>query len=278
MVASAGTGASSAALTPPPPPAPSMSLTITPSRASVVLGATQTFVAAVTNASDTGVTWSVNGVVGGSATTGTISAAGVFTAPPDLPASTDAQITATSVADATKSATAAATITSDIAIALTPGTAGVLLGAAQPFHATLISSGHPDTAVRWSISGAACPSACGSLDANGNYTAPQILPTSATVTLSAQSLADSSKQASATITITSNFSLQLSAPASIASGGSGLIAATLTPVAGSNPATALSWSVSGPGCSGTNCGALAVAAAQSLGGGTTSISATYTAP
>src|ERR1700738_3503450 len=134
MVGCAGTGASSAALTPPPPPAPSMSVTITPSRASVVLGATQTFVAAVTNASDTGVTWTVNGGVGGSATTGTISAAGVFTAPPDLPASTDAQITATSVADATKSATAAAPITSDIAIALTPGTAGVLLGAAQHFH------------------------------------------------------------------------------------------------------------------------------------------------
>src|SRR3984893_289791 len=277
MVASAGTGASSAALTPPPPPAPSMSLTITPSRASVVLGATQTFVAAVTNASDTGVTWSVNGVVGGSATTGTISAVGVFTAPPDLPASTDAQITATSVADATKSATATVAITSDIAIALAPGTAGVLLGAAQPFHATLISSGHPDTAVRWSISRAACPSACGTLDANGNYTAPPILPSPASVTITAHSVADPSKQTSAGVTIASNFSLQLSAPGIVVPKGSAIVAATLTPVPGSSPSTVLSWSLTGSGCSGESCGVLAVVNTQPVGGGAIS-TATYTAP
>jgi hypothetical protein len=273
----AGTGASYAVLPPPPPPPVSASVTITPGRAAVVLGATQTFVATVTNSSDASVTWSVNGIAGGSARVGTISAAGVFTAPPDLPASTDAQITATSVADVSKSATATAIITSDIALGLTPATAGVLLGATQPFHVTLSSSGHPDSAVRWSISGAACPAACGTLDANGNYTAPAILPNPASVTITAYSVADPSKQISAGIMIESNFSLQLSAPGILGPKGSAVVAATLTPAPGSSPSTVLSWSLTGSGCSGETCGVLAVVNTQALRGGAVS-TATYTAP
>jgi len=244
----------------------------------VLLGNTQNFTATVTGATDTSVSWSVNGVHGGTPVTGTITAAGVYTAPGDLPLAPTLQITATSNSDTTRFATATLTITSDIAIALTPSAIGVELGATQPFHAAITSAGQPNPGIRWSISGPACPSACGALDANGNYTAPQTLPAPATVTLTAQSVADPSKQASATATITSNFSLQLSAPTSVASGGSSVIAATLTLIAGSNPATALSWALSGAGCSGTSCGVLAVVTTQSLGGGAMSSSATYTAP
>jgi hypothetical protein len=32
----------------------------------------------------------------------------------------------------------------------------------------------------WSLSGASCPLACGSVDASGNYTAPRIIPLPAT--------------------------------------------------------------------------------------------------
>jgi hypothetical protein len=266
---------------PPPasPPSPaSVSVTVTPATASLLLGNTQTFTPTVTGTTNTAISWSVNGVAGGSPLSGTISTGGVYTAPQILPTSTTVTITAQSVADATKQASATITLFSDITISLTPVATGVELGATQPFHAVVNSSGHPEVTVRWSISGASCPAACGSLDANGNYTAPQILPSAATVTLIAQSLADPSKQAFATITITSNFSLRLSAPSSVASGGSGLIAATLTPLAGSNPATTLSWALSGPGCSGTNCGVLAVATTQAVGGGAMSSTATYTAP
>src|SRR5713226_7988801 len=148
MLGCGGGGASSAALPPPPPPPPaSITVTITPSSAPVVLGNTQTFSATVTNATDTSVTWSVSSAASGNATAGTISATGVYTAPADLPASVTAQITDTSVADATKYATTAVTITSDLAIVLTPGAAGVLLGAAQSFRATVSSSGRPETAV-----------------------------------------------------------------------------------------------------------------------------------
>ena len=272
-------GATSTIIPPPPPPPPSsIIVTITPASASLLLGNTQTFSATVTGAADTTVSWSVNAIAGGTPLTGTITAAGVYTAPADLPLAPAVQITATSNSDPAKSATATLTVTSDVAIALSPSAVGVELGAALSFRAAITSGGHPDTAIRWSISGLACPAACGSLDANGNYTAPQILPTPATATVTAQSVADPSKQASAAITITSNFSLQLSAPSSIASGGSGVIAATFTPVPASNPSATLSWTLSGAGCSGTSCGVLAVVTTQASGGGATSTSATYTAP
>jgi len=231
----------------------------------------------VSGATNTSVSWTVNGITGGSASVGFITPAGVYSAPQILPASATVTITAQSAADSTKQASATISILSDIAIALTPGAIGVELGATQQFHAAISSAGQPNAAIRWSISGVACPAACGSLDANGNFTAPQFLPATSTLTLTAQSVADPGKQVSAAVNITSNFSLQLSAPPAVASGGSGTIASTLTPIAGSNPSTNLSWTISGPGCSGTSCGVLTIVTSQALGG-VMSISATYAAP
>ncbi|MGB7284868.1 MAG: hypothetical protein WBE13_21580 [Candidatus Acidiferrum sp.] len=263
---------------PPPPPPPSITVTVSPASASILLGNSQPFTATVTNATNTSVSWSVNGVAGGSASSGTITAGGVYTAPTDLPSSTAVQVTATSLADSTKSATALLTITSDIAITLTPPSASVELGATQAFHAAIASAGRPDTTVRWSVSGATCPTACGSVDLSGNYTAPGILPSPAAAMLTAQSVADPSKQASAPITITSTFTLQVTAPQSVPAGGTASIVATMTPVPGSNPSTILSWSLSGPGCSSTTCGTLTVVTTQGSGGTVTADTATYTAP
>lgn len=192
------------------------------------------------------------------------------------------RVTATSAASPSSSASAQVTVTSDIGLVVSPGTASVELGAKQGFAVTLSSSGQPDNAIRWSVSGAACPSACGSVDANGNYTAPSILPAPASVTVTAQSVADPSKQASAPVTITSHFSLQLAAPASLATSATAALVATFTPVPGSNPSSILSWSVSGAGCSGSSCGTLSAASTQYAGASTTSgsdaESANYTAP
>lgn len=101
---------------------------------------------------------------------GTITAAGIYTAPTDLPSPAIVQITVTSQADSSKSATAQITITSDIGISIAPPNASIELGAVQSFHAAITSAGHPDSSVRWSLSGAACPTACGNVDLNGNYT------------------------------------------------------------------------------------------------------------
>jgi hypothetical protein len=271
-------GGSVAGTTPPPPPPPAIVVTVTPTTGSVLLGNSQAFSAAVANTSDISVTWSVNGVAGGSAATGTISAAGVYTAPADLPLPTSVQVTATSQADSTKSATAQLTITSDISVTIAPLTSSVELGATQPFHAAIASAGHPDTSVRWTLSGATCPTACGAVSLSGNYTAPAILPWPATTALTAQSVADPSKQASVPISITSNFTLQVTAPQSVAAGGTGSVVATMTPVPGSNPSAILSWSLSGPGCSSTACGTLTVVTTQGSGGSVIADTATYAAP
>jgi hypothetical protein len=272
-----GGGTGSAAL-PPPPPLPPIGVSVMPSSASVLLGNAQTFTATVMNAGNTSVTWSVNGLPGGNSATGTITAAGIYTAPADLPSSAAVQVTATSNADPTRSSSATVTVASDIAVSVSPNPGSVELGATQSFHARVASSGHPDPAMRWNLSGAACPSGCGAVDANGNYTAPQILPAPATATLIAQSVADPSKQGSAVVTIASNFLLQVSAPASVPVSGMATIGATLTPVPGSNPSMTLSWSVTGPGCGGASCGVLNVVTTQSSGGNPPASSATYTAP
>jgi len=188
------------------------------------------------------------------------------------------QITATSHADPAKSGTSNLAITSDVTLNLTPNPASVELGATQTFQATVTSSGHPDPSIRWSLSGAACTSGCGTVDANGSYTAPQTLPFPANATLTAQSVADPSKQISAALAITSNFSLQLSAPSSLPAGATATIVATMTPVPSSNPNTALAWALSGPGCSGSSCGTLTVVTTQSAGANLVADSATYTAP
>jgi len=78
-----------------------VSVSISPQQVSVQAGGTVQFSATVLNAQNTSVTWS--------ATAGTVSSAGFYTAPATAGS---AQVTATSVADPTKSATAQVTITS----------------------------------------------------------------------------------------------------------------------------------------------------------------------
>jgi hypothetical protein len=220
----------------------------------------------------------VNGIPGGSPQAGAISPDGLFSAPADLPAGGKVQITATSHADPSKSSTAGVTTSSDITVSLSPGSTSVELGALQSFQASITSSGKPDPAIRWSLSGPACPNSCGTVDANGNYTAPSILPSAASVTLTATSVADPSKQNSAPLTITSHFSLQVAAPSSLQPGITAAIVVTLTPAPSSNPSAVLSWSLSGSGCSGSACGILTVITTQSAGGGAIADTANYTAP
>ena len=270
-------GAGGGGLTTPPPP-PQLTVTISPASGSVLLGETLPFSATVSNSPNTSVSWSVNGLPGGSAQAGVISADGLYTAPAELPQGAEVQVTATSQADPTKSSTAGVSITSDISISLAPTISSIELGAPQSFHATLTSSGKPDPTIHWSLSGAACPGNCGTVDANGNYTAPAILPSNPNVTLTAASAADPSKQASTSLTITSHFTLQITAPSALQPDASSSIIATLTPVPGSAPSSVLSWTLSGTGCSGSACGILTVITTQAAGSGSIANTADYTAP
>ncbi|MEO8725781.1 MAG: Ig-like domain-containing protein, partial [Acidobacteriaceae bacterium] len=78
----------------------SVSVAAAPSQAALATGKTQQFTAKVLNASNPAVTWRVDGILGGNRLTGTISTAGIYTAP--LTPGTHT-VVATSVADAKKS-------------------------------------------------------------------------------------------------------------------------------------------------------------------------------
>jgi hypothetical protein len=242
---------------PPQLPPSTITVTVEPASASVLLGESQTFTATVGNTSDTAVTWSVDGIPGGNSTVGTIDAGGAYTAPANLPTPVAVSVQATSVADNSKAAAAHVTITSDISVSISPQAMPVELGALRTFTATVNSTGNPDRAVNWVLSGGACSgAACGTVDSSGAYTAPQVLIAPPSVSLSATSVADPSKSVAAAITITSTFSLAVTGPSSVSAGSPANFTATLTPVAGSNPSRAISWSVSGTGCTGASCGTI----------------------
>jgi uncharacterized protein (DUF1800 family) len=89
---------------------------VTVSGASQVrVGSTASFTALVSNLANTAVNWQVNGVVGGSSTVGTITAAGVYTPPSTIPANNTVNVTAVSVASPSVSGSAPVSILNPIA-------------------------------------------------------------------------------------------------------------------------------------------------------------------
>jgi hypothetical protein len=104
------------------------SVTVNPLSASVTSGATQQFNATLNGSASTAVTWSVAGVTGGSAATGTISTTGLYTAPSTVPSSA-LTVTAVDASDSLASASAQITVTENPAIASAQN--GWLAGAAQ---------------------------------------------------------------------------------------------------------------------------------------------------
>ena len=168
----------------PPPP---VVVAVSPVLATVALGASRTFAATVTGSTNTAVTWSVDGVNGGSAATGRITSGGVYTGPTAMPASTALVIRATSVVNPERSAQATVTLVPPpppITITLTPTTVSLALGASRAFVATV--TGSTNTAVTWSVNGVTGGTgATGRVAASGVYTAPAVMPSVSTVTLRA---------------------------------------------------------------------------------------------
>lgn len=94
-----------------------ITVTVQPPSPTVNTFGTQTFTPTVSGSSNTAVTWQVNGVVGGTAATGTISASGVYRAPHSIAASVippngaAVQVTITAISQASPAATGTATVT-----------------------------------------------------------------------------------------------------------------------------------------------------------------------
>jgi uncharacterized protein (DUF1800 family) len=93
-----------------------VTISLTPTQASVPISHTQQFTAKVSGATNTAVKWAVNGVVGGNATVGTLSTAGLYTAPKTVPSPAKVTLSATSVEDTNAVASGAVTVQSNLPV------------------------------------------------------------------------------------------------------------------------------------------------------------------
>ena len=230
MAAADNTVTSSASVT--VNPTPVVSVAISPTSADVSIGGTQPFTASVSGNSNTAVTWSVDGINGGSSSVGTINTNGVYVAP-SVPG--EHTVAATSVADPTKNAKAAVRVTTGITIVISPISANVAVNSTQMFTATV--SGSANKAVTWSVDGVnGGNSTTGTISGSGLYTAPTL---AGQHTVTATSVADSTKKANASVSVVSLSISPLSA--NVAPYGTQQFTATIQ---GTNN-TSVTWSVDG---------------------------------
>ena len=181
-----------------------ITVTVTPTTATLSASQTTSFTASVINTSNTAVTWLVNGIEGGNATYGTITASGSYTAPATVTSTVTETITATSQADTTKSGTASVTLTPNATasaqyVTVSPTFVTLPSGGQETFAASVNSA--PVT-VTWKIScKAAFSGDCGTIDSSGVYNAPLAPPPGGTVTVTATSTNNSANPGFATISI-----------------------------------------------------------------------------
>lgn len=215
-----------------PPSKSSGTITVKLNQTSVTLsaGAQQQFTAVVTGTSNTAVTWSVDSLAGGSSGVGTINGTGLYSAPQD---SGTHVVTATSVADTTKNASATVTIAG--VVALSPATLTINTGATQQFTATVQGQTNPQLA--WSVDGVAGGnSGVGTITSSGFYTAPSQAGTHTIVATST----NPSGSASVAVTVFS-FTLSPSSGTLLNPGATQQFTATIQGLTN----TGVTWSVDG---------------------------------
>ena len=200
---------------------PPVAVTVTPSSAIVLAGGgTQAFQASVANAgSNTAVTWKVNNIIGGNATVGTISAAGLYTAPATIPTPPTVTVTAVAAADPTRTGFATVTV-ANITVSVSPASTSLATGATQSFIASVQNTAN--IAVTWQVNGITGGNATvGTISNSGVYTAPASVPSPAVVTVTAVSAANATATGSAQVTISAASSSSSGASSGSASSGSG---------------------------------------------------------
>lgn len=211
-----------------------VNISISPGQATVSAGAQVQFSASVGNAGNKTVLWSATG--------GTVTATGLFTAP--LTTGT-CYVVATSQADPEKTATAVVTVVAPVVITPSPTTIFPL--ATQAFTATV--PGFTDNSVTWSV----VEASGGAIDAAGLYTAPY---DEGTYHVQAVSVADPTRTATAAVTV--------QAPVAVVPNGVSLtVSSTQTFTASDrvSGATLMNWSI-----------------LEGVAGGTIDASGLYTAP
>lgn len=176
-----------------------VTVTITPMTNTVAAGSSVNLTANVTGTMNKGVQWTiVEGSPGGGTLTNVKSNTVTYTAPQTAGVY---HVKATSVADPGKSATATITVTADqgaVSVIVNPATAVIDVNAA--LNITAIVTGSENNSVTWSIveSGANVGTLTNKTPTSVTYTAPSV---AGTYHVKATSVADTSKSATATITV-----------------------------------------------------------------------------
>jgi RHS repeat-associated protein len=212
---------------------PPIAVSVSPTAATLYGGQTQQFAATVTNSSNTAVTWAISPVG-----TGTISAAGLYTAPASVASSQNVTVTATSVANTAKSASATIMLSPPVAVSVSPTAATLYGGQTQQFSATVMNTSN--TAVMWAIS----PAGTGTISPAGLYTAPTNVTAAQSVTVTATSAANSAATATATVMLSPPVSVSVSpASATLYGGQSQQFSANVT----NSSNTSVTWTISPAG-------------------------------
>lgn len=159
-----------------------VSVSVSPGTASLQAGGQQQFTALISGTSNTAVTWTASG--------GTITTSGLYTAPAAAGTYT---VTALSAGSSSTSASATVSVSAPqtVSISISPPSLAMPEKWQQQFSATV--SGSASTGVTWIVS-----KGTGTITQSGLYTAPQAVETDI---VTATSQADTTKSASASITI-----------------------------------------------------------------------------
>lgn len=166
--------------TPPSTPPTATGITVSPSSVTLPRGATQQFTASVSGVEDQSVVWSVNGIRGGSSTSGLISADGLYIAPTAIPNST-VTVTARPFSSSTVSDAASVTIQagSNVAVVIAGSGARTAVPTFGTHAFSVTVTGNENTSVLWQVNGVTGGSSVGgTITAAGVYTAPHSVPVS----------------------------------------------------------------------------------------------------
>jgi hypothetical protein len=222
-----------------------VTIALTPSSTSLSPSQLSKFEASVRGTNVPGVMWSVMPPIGtltvssatttmdGGSPTPVSTVDGTYQAPSTINSPQAVTLVARSVADPSKAASATIYLNSTVGIAVTPSSISVGAGQSATFQASI--GGTYNTSVSWSVS-----PPVGTI-ANGMYKAPAIVSALQTIILTAASLADPSKTAQSSITLTPNATSISVSPAQTTLGPSASEQFTATIEGGTS---AVVWSIS----------------------------------
>ena len=183
--------------------APPVEVSVSPATMTLNSGQTAQLTATVTNTANKAVTWSISPVGVGS-----ISTSDLYTAPATITTAQTVTVTATSLADTTASSSTTMTLEPSVAVTVSPAT--IALNSGQTAQLTVAGTNVVDNGTNQltaTVTNALNPSVTwsallGTITAEGLYTAPPNTGSNTlTDTITATSIQDSTKSATATVTV-----------------------------------------------------------------------------